>query len=281
MLQITKRLLITGGATGLGKALAMCWAQHAQQQAIDLKICIADINEERGKETEAQLNQLGVAAFYQHCDITQLSDIHALQTAIKDRWQGVDIVINNAGVATGGSLTSEPLSQWKWVFDINLFGMVQMCQVFVEDFRAQGSGHFINIASQAGITPIPLMSSYNAVKSAVVAFSETLRLELAMDNIDVSVVCPSFFKTHLDESLEKSDPMAKEMVRYFFSKAQVTAQDVAEYVYQHANKGRFMIVTHKEGRRAFNMKRFLPNKWYLNQVAKATRKLVLKARKQQ
>lgn len=280
-MQATKRLLITGGATGLGKALALCWAQHAQQESIELKICIADINEMRGKETEAELNQLGVAAFYQHCDITEIHDINALQTEIRSRWQGVDIVINNAGVATGGSLKSEPLNQWKWVFDINLFGMVQMCQVFVDDFRAQGSGQFINVASQAGITPIPLMSSYNAVKAAVVSFSETLKLELAADNIDVSVVCPSFFKTNLDESLKATEPMAKEMVQHFFSKAQITAQDVAEYVYEQANKRRFMIVTHKEGRRALNMKRYLPNKWYFGQVIKATKKLVLKARKQQ
>ncbi|XQF91782.1 SDR family NAD(P)-dependent oxidoreductase (plasmid) [Pseudoalteromonas espejiana] len=80
------------------------------------------------------------------------------------------MVINNAGVATGGSLEGESLEQWQWIMDINLLSMVRVCQTFYPLFKQQGSGYFINVASQAGLTPIPFMSSYNAVKAAVIGF---------------------------------------------------------------------------------------------------------------
>jgi len=134
---MSTRLLITGGATGLGKAIALTWAKH---QGKAVKICIADLNEERSNETVEELVSLGTEAFFHRCDITQQDDIVALQQSLQSRWQRVDIVINNAGVATGGSLEGEPIEQWQWIFDINLFGMVRVSQTFLQDFKKQGSG---------------------------------------------------------------------------------------------------------------------------------------------
>ena len=269
-----ERVLITGGATGLGKALAFSWLKHGQAEQKQVKICIADIHDERGEETVAALQQAGAEAMYCHCDIRNVDEIKQVQAKIHEAWHGLDVVMNNAGVATGGSFASEPLSQWQWVFDINLFGMVQVSQVFLDDFKKQGSGKIINIASQAGITPIPMMASYNSVKSAVVGLSETLKLELANDNIDVHVVCPSFFKTHLGESLRSTEASPKIMVDRVFEKAQMTAEQVADSVYKQQKKGKFLILTHKEGRLAYMMKKWLPFDTYLNRVIKATSKLV-------
>ncbi|NMH59397.1 SDR family oxidoreductase [Alteromonas ponticola] len=274
------RLLITGGATGFGKALALCWATHYQHKGT-LKICIADIHQQRGEETVQALEALGADAFFIQCDITDEADIEATKNAIVDRWQGVDIVINNAGVATGGSLNGESLEQWQWVFNINLFGMVKVTQCMVDVFRQQGHGYFINVASQAGVTPIPLMGSYNAVKAAVVSFSETMKTELAPENIDVSVVCPSFFKTNLDESMRTSEQIMRDSIQRQFSRAEMTAEQVAEQVWQQAQKRRFLILTHKSGKTAYLMKKWLPMDWYLNKIIKATKKMVLKARKGQ
>ena len=98
---MTTTLLITGGATGLGKSIALMWAS---QQKSAINICIADINQERGDATVAEIKSLGADAFYTHCDITKQADIEHLRAAIHHRWQKIDIVINNAGVASGGSL---------------------------------------------------------------------------------------------------------------------------------------------------------------------------------
>ncbi len=276
----TVRLLITGGATGFGKAMALCWAKHAKGNNT-VKVCIADIHQQRGEETVAELTQLGAEAFYCQCDITSDSDIATTRAQILKTWQGVDIVINNAGVATGGSLKGESLEQWQWVFNINLFGMVKVTQSFVDVFREQGHGYFINVASQAGVTPIPLMGSYNAVKAAVVSFSETMKTELAPENITVSVVCPSFFKTNLDESMRTTEQIMRESIKRQFNKAEMTAEQVAEQVWRQAQKRHFLILTHKSGKAAYYTKKCLPFDWYLNKIIKATKKMVLRAREEQ
>ena len=262
------RLLITGGATGLGKSIAMSWAKH---QASNLKICIADIHQARAEETVSELKQLGVDAFYQHCDITQTADVEETAAAINEKFQGVDIVINNAGVATGGALQDESIEQWQWVLDINLLGMVRVSQAFLPMFKSQGHGYFINIASQAGLTPIPFMGSYNAVKAAVVGLSETMKLELIHDNVDVSVVCPSFFKTNLDESMRSDDPAMHKMMNRFFEKAQMTTEQVADSIYQQAQARTFLILTHKEGKKAYLLKKLLPSKTYIKTMLKQTK----------
>ena len=267
---MTTRLLITGGATGLGKSMALAWAKN-ENTAIN--ICIADINQSRGDATVAELQALGAQAFYQHCDITKQEDIEQLRTAINAKWQGIDIVINNAGVASGGSLQGESIEQWQWILDINLLGMVRVSQTFLADFKAQGHGYFINIASQAGLTPIPFMSSYNAVKAAVVSLSETMKLELAHDNIDVSVVCPSFFKTNLDESMRTSEPAMKKMMDRAFDKSDISAEQVATRIYQAAQKRRFLILTHKLGKQAFLMKKIMPTAMYIKSMLKKTKSM--------
>ncbi|WP_334049479.1 SDR family oxidoreductase [Alteromonas gracilis] len=265
------RVLITGGATGLGQAIALKWADKWANKEGTFDICIADINQERGDETVNALIAKGANAFYVHCDITSDSDVQTLAQTIDSRWGGVDYVFNNAGVATGGSLLDESIEQWQWVFDINVLGMVRVSRALLPLMRKQGGGYFINIASQAGLTPIPYMGSYNAVKAAVVSFSETMKLELAPDNIDVSVVCPSFFKTNLDESMRSTNPASHKMINKFFAKADMTKEDVAEAIYQQVSKKQFLILTHKLGKRAFLLKKLLPTQRYINNMLNQTK----------
>ena len=266
-----KRILITGGATGLGQAIALALSEQHGKNGDQLKVCIADIHEQRGQETLALLTEKGTEAFYQPCDITQDDDVANLVTAIEARWGGVDVVFNNAGVASGGSLSDESIAQWKWIFDINLLGMVRVSKAMLPLFKAQGAGYFVNIASQAGLTPIPYMNSYNAVKAAVVSLSETMKLELAPDNIDVSVVCPSFFKTNLDESMRSDNPAMHKMMARFFKKADMTKEEVAQSICDQVAQKRFLILTHKLGKRAFLMKKLLPTQMYINNMLKQTK----------
>ena len=267
---MTTRILITGAATGLGKAMAITWAKNAPKP---LYICIADINQNRGDATIAELKALGANAFYQHCDITEQTDIDNLRNTIIEKWQGLDIIINNAGVASSGSLQNESIEQWQWILNINLLGMVRVSQTFYPDFKAQGHGYFINIASQAALTPIPLMNSYNAVKSAVVGLSETMKLELAHNNIDVSVVCPSFFKTNLDESMRTSEPAMKKMMARMFEKSDMNAEQVATAIYHQAQQRKFLILTHKLGKQAFLMKKLLPMGMYIKNMLNKTKSM--------
>ena len=265
------RILITGGATGLGQAIALKWAEKWVNKNKDISICIADINQERGDETVDMLSAQGASAFYVHCDITSDNDVKTLAQTIETRWGGVDYVFNNAGVATGGSLLDETIDQWQWVFDINVLGMVRVSRALLPLMRKQCSGYFINVASQAGLTPIPYMGSYNSVKAAVVSFSETMKLELAPDNINVSVVCPSFFKTNLDESMRSNNPASHKMINKFFAKADMTKEEEAESIYQQVSQGKFLILTHKLGKRAFLLKKLLPTQRYISNMLNQTK----------
>ena len=265
------RILITGGATGLGQAIALKWAEKWVNKDKDISICIADINQERGDKTVDMLCAQGANAFYVHCDITSDNDVKTLAQIIETHWGGVDYVFNNAGVATGGSLLDETIDQWQWVFNINVLGMVRVSRALLPLMRKQGSGYFINVASQAGLTPIPYMGSYNSVKAAVVSFSETMKLELAPDNINVSVVCPSFFKTNLDESMRSNNPASHKMINKFFAKADMTKEEVAESIYQQVGQGKFLILTHKLGKRAFLLKKLLPTQRYISNMLNQTR----------
>lgn len=261
-----KNVLITGAASGLGRALAKQYAKA------DVSLCIADLNGDAAQQCAQELTEAGVDAWGIACDITVENDVDTLIKEISKRWGKIDILINNAGVATGGALEFEDLEQWSWVLNINLLGMVRMTRACVP-LMHQGA-QIINIASQAGITPIPLMGSYNASKAAVVSFSETMHLELSHKDIHVSVACPSFFPTNLDKSLRSKQPGVAELVSRMLSKSDMDATDVANTIIQQANAQRFMILTHKSGKSAYTLKRYLPTKTYLNMIKQKTKKLM-------
>lgn len=260
---MNKHVLITGGASGLGEALAL---QYAKQR---FEVCIADLNSERAHKVVDAITKSGGSAFFLPCDISKETDIETLQHKLQSRWDKVDVLVNNAGVATGGALEFEDIEQWEWVLNINVLGMVRMCRAFVPMMKQQGGGRIVNIASQAGITPAPLMGSYNASKAAVVSFSETMHLELADDNIHVSVACPGFFSTNLDESLRSKQPgLAKLVSKMLHKSSKVTATQVANAIFQDSETRKFMTITHKDGRMAFRLKRWLPAMRYLAMMKK-------------
>ncbi|WP_340678234.1 SDR family oxidoreductase [Paraglaciecola sp.] len=255
-------VLITGGASGLGAALVK---RYAQQGA---KICIADLHAERAKSVIALHSPQAADLFFQPCDITNQADVEELLKVITARWGKLDILVNNAGVATGGALAFEDIEQWEWVLNINLLGMVRMSRAFVPLLAKQSQSCLINIASQAGITPIPYMASYNASKAAVVSFSETMHLELATDGINVSVVCPSFFATNLDESMRSKQPGVHELVKKLLSRSDINADEVAAIIVNKSKAGDFMILSHNIGKKAWWMKRFMPTNRYMRMMKK-------------
>ncbi len=262
-----KRVFITGGASGLGLALANQYASKGY------KVAIGDINDEAGKSLAVEISEKHqVECEYFRCDVTKESDFESVANALKSNWNGVDVVINNAGVAASAAIDEGTIEDWEWIININLLGVVRGCKVFAPIFKAQGSGYFINIASMAGIVYLPYMSSYNATKSAVVALSETLKMEFYDKNIGVSVVCPSFFKTNLDAGMRSSEKM-KHVVRKVFERSPISAEQVAEIIYKGQQAKEFYIVTHKKGKIAFWTKKLLPPNMFFKNLYKETKPL--------
>ncbi|MDY7231750.1 SDR family oxidoreductase [Hyalangium rubrum] len=260
-----KRIFITGGASGLGRALAERYAREGW------RVCIADIHDARGQEALAALRGQG---HYLHCDVRKEEDLQAVADWLQQNWGGVDIVVNNAGVAIGGAITDVPLSDWQWIIDINLLGVVRGCKVFTPLFRRQGGGRFVNISSMAGLVHAPMMAAYNATKAGVVAVSETLRVELERDRIAVSVVCPAFFRTHLTETLRASNPEVARITHKLVNKARHGADEIAELVYRGVQRGDFHILTHTEGKAAWILKRLAPFSLYARALSQSTRRMM-------
>ncbi len=267
-----KKILITGAGSGLGRALALRYAQDGAE------VCVADINNEGANETVEQIINLGGSAFFHACDITKQWDVDKLAIALAERWKSLDMLVNNAGVATAGSLDSESLEQWQWVLDINVIGQVRMTKAMLPLLRNSNSSErdIVNIASQAGITPAPGMGSYSLSKAGMVSYSETAHLELAHEGIHVSVACPAFFDTNLAESLRSDDDGMHSALNKMIKKSGVTADEIANKIHAAVTARKFKIVTHKEGLKAHRLKRFLPIEVYLNIVKKRTKKFVKK-----
>jgi NAD(P)-dependent dehydrogenase (short-subunit alcohol dehydrogenase family) len=252
-----KRIFVTGGASGFGRALAERWARAGY------RVCIGDINEGRLAETLTSLRGLGAVAHALTCDVTKEIDLEDARKWLEENWGGVDIVVNNAGVAVGGR-----------IIDINLLGVVRGCRTFTPLFQKQGGGRFVNVSSMAGLIHPPMMSAYNATKAAVVALSETLSIELARDKIAVSVVCPSFFRTNLTETMRAGSSDIAAVTNKLVNKASRGADEIADLTFKAVERGDFHVLTHADGRAAWMLKRFAPFSVYARAITKNTKRMM-------
>jgi NAD(P)-dependent dehydrogenase (short-subunit alcohol dehydrogenase family) len=263
-----QRVLITGAASGLGRALALAWAKRGA------RVLIADLNAERGAESLALCRDAGAAdAQFILLDVRKAEDFEAAVAWLQQHWGGLDVMVNNAGVAGGGRFDSISEADWQWMLDINLMGVVRGCKVFTPVFKNQGHGYFVNVASMAGFLDVPLMSAYNASKAGVVSLSETLQLELRGDNIGVSVICPSFLKTNLTQTMRTTDPALRKTVNKLFEMGKISAEHIADDIFRAVEKKRFYVLPHPEGRFILFLKRILPRAVYAWLIDRSTRRM--------
>ena len=266
-----KRIFVTGGASGFGRAIAERWARAGY------RVCIGDIHTERLEETLISLRDLGATAHALRCDVTKDADLEAAAAWLEENWGGVDVVVNNAGVAIGGSITEISMDDWRWIVDINLLGVVRGCKTFTPIFQKQGHGHFVNVSSMAGLVHAPMMAAYNATKAAVVAISETLVVELARDKIGVTVVCPSFFRTNLTETMRVARPDIATTTNTLMNKATRGADEIAEMTFKGVRRGAFHVLTHPDAKAAWMLKRWAPFSIYVKALTKSTARMMSKA----
>ena len=251
-----KRVVITGAGSGLGRALALEFAKR------NWSVAIAEINDERAKETAAMVKKEGGKPLTIHCDVTKPADLDELLKKVLEEWKGVDILINNAGVASAGWFERIPLEKWDWIIGLNTNSIIHGCRSFIPYFKERKSGYIVNVASNAGIASLPEMASYNATKAAAISLTETLRIELAASNIGVSVVCPTFFKTNLMDQFSSPDERQRELANTFFGNAKVTSEKVARHTIKSIERNRFYVIAQKDGRNMWRMKRLTPELYF-------------------
>lgn len=194
-----KVAIVTGAASGIGRALAEAFAHQGA------RVVLADIEETPLAEAGRRLEAEGAAVLCVPTDVTRPEAVEALAKAAEEHFGATHIVCNNAGVAPIAPILETRIEDWRWVFEVNLFGIVHGIQTFAPRLVAQGEGHIVNTASSGGLITVPGFGAYVATKHAVVGLSETLYQELAGTGVGVSVLCPGLINTKIFES-ERNRP---------------------------------------------------------------------------
>ncbi len=264
------RIMITGAGSGLGREIALRWAHEGW------RLALSDVNDAGLQETLKLVREAGGDGFVQRCDVRDYSQLTALAQACEEKFGGIDVIVNNAGVASGGFFSELSLEDWDWQIAINLMGVVKGCKAFLPMLEAS-KGKIINIASMAALMQGPAMSNYNVAKAGVVSLSESLLIELREQQVSVHVVCPSFFQTNLLDSFRGPTPAMKAQVGKLLESSPITATQVAEYIYDQVAEGQFMILPHEQGRMAWQLKQKNPQALY-DEMASMCEKMRAKAR---
>jgi NAD(P)-dependent dehydrogenase (short-subunit alcohol dehydrogenase family) len=183
-----KVAIVTGGASGIGRAL--CEALARREAAA---VVVADIDAEGAQEVAAAHR----CAQAMHIDVCRQGDVQALVDETVAQHGRLDLMINNAGVAICGEARDLTLDHWRHVLDVNLWGVIYGTTAAYRVMVDQGFGHIVNIASLDGLTPMPLATPYTAAKHAVVGLSTALRIEGADLGVKVSVACPGTVQTNI------------------------------------------------------------------------------------
>ncbi len=191
-----KVAVVTGAASGIGRALADRWATEG------MKVVLADVEEGPLGAARDELDDAGAEVLAVVTDVSDGDQVDALAAATLEHFGAVHLVCNNAGVGGGGLSWEASRDDWAWVLGVNLWGVIHGIRAFVPHLVAQGEGHVVNTASIAGFAYAPMMGAYNASKAAVVALSETLKSELALSGVavGVTVLGPGWVNTRILES---------------------------------------------------------------------------------
>jgi NAD(P)-dependent dehydrogenase (short-subunit alcohol dehydrogenase family) len=253
-----RHVVITGGASGIGRALAAALVREGATAVI------ADLDGEQASTTAKELTATGPGrASGVALDVRDHEAVVDVFSAADRDLGGIDLAVNNAGIAVGGAVHELDLDHWDRTFDVNVRGVVHGVRAVYPLMVARGHGQILNTASLAGLVPAPLMAPYTASKHAVVGLSLALRSEAAVHGVKVSVLCPGFVDTPLLDSAnpgmakthasEHARGMATRMQRRLYS-----PDDLARDVLRGLGRDKAVIVAPASARFAWAVTRFAP-----------------------
>ena len=245
------RCVVTGAAGGFGRSLAL---ELAGRRA---HLVLGDIDVAGCEETKGLWLAAGAAsARAVRCDVTKVEEVEARAEACDGP---IDLVVNNTGVSSAGRIGDQPLGDWRWTLEVDLFGgVLHGCHLFVPRLRAQGHGHVLNVASAAGLLCAPKMGACDVAKAGVVALSETLAGELAETRVGVTALCPMFLRTTLAASGRFADESLRAAAERLVAGGK-DARGVARAALSAVDASAFYSVPMADGRWLWRLKRLAPS----------------------
>ncbi|MFM1727338.1 SDR family oxidoreductase [Prescottella soli] len=243
-----KKCLITGAASGIGRATAIAAAARGAH------LFLTDVNEVGLAETTALVGGAGgTVSFSRALDISDFEAVTAFADEIHDQFGSLDIVMNVAGISAWGTVENLEHRHWKSMVDVNLMGPIHVIERFVPPMIAAGrGGHLVNVSSAAGLLALPWHAAYSASKFGLRGMSEVLRFDLKRHGIGVSLVVPGGVRTPLVGTVQiagvdRSDPRVEKLTRRFEKRA-VTPEKVAACILTGIEKNRFLVYTSSDVR---------------------------------
>lgn len=252
-----RTVLVTGAASGIGKASALAFARRGA------RLVICDLNQEGLGETEEVIRRLGREVLARRVDVADAESMRAFSEDVHRSVDALDILMNNAGVAIGGGFLHTTLEDWQWIVGINLMGVVHGCHFFIPRMVERGrGGHVINVSSAAGYTASEALAAYATTKFAVLGLSESLRDELAKHRIGVTAVCPGIINTPITRAARMRGPEAagdaQQRMIALYERRNYTPERVAENILKAVQRNRAVAPISPEAWVLYYLKRFAP-----------------------
>lgn len=236
-----KTAVITGAASGIGRATAVALAREGA------RVAAVDLDRAGLAETSSRIAAIGGEVTTYLIDVASRDAVYAFAQEVESAYGGADIVINNAGVAQVASVEELAYEDFEWVMNIDFWGMVYGTKAFLPQLRAKGQGHIVNVSSVFGLFSVPTQAAYNSAKFAVRGFTEALRHEMRGSGIAVSCVHPGGIKTNIMRNarfLQSVQTTVREEAATGFDRlARTTPERAAEVIISgiKKNKGRILI----------------------------------------
>jgi NAD(P)-dependent dehydrogenase (short-subunit alcohol dehydrogenase family) len=230
--------VITGAGSGIGQALALNLAREGG------RLAISDINQEAVVHTASLARQRGAEVESYVLDVSTREAVFAHAETVRERFGGINLVVNNAGVAVSKTVMDMPIDDMEWLMSINFWGVVYGTKAFLPALLQSGDGHLVNISSVFGMIAVPTQAAYNAAKFAVRGFTEALRQEMlaAGSPVQVSCVHPGGIRTNIARAA-RSDQTPEELGEAFDRVAKMTPERAAEVILAgvRRNRGRIFV----------------------------------------
>ncbi|MGB1580918.1 MAG: SDR family NAD(P)-dependent oxidoreductase [Nevskiales bacterium] len=245
--------VVTGAGSGIGRSFALEIARRGG------RVVCADINEFAAQETVKQIKARRGEAWAVACDVGSADAVEKLAKTAKQKLGCTpDLVINNAGIGTGGSNIGDcSLDDWRATVDVNMWGVIHGCHFFTNSMREQGYGGIINVCSTASFAAAPKMGAYNTTKAAVLALSETLAAELHGSGVHVTALCPTFVKTNIVRDGRISGQSSK-LGELAMAWTGVSPDKVVRKTLNALDRNQLYVLPQLDARTVWRLKRFTP-----------------------